>query len=220
MDAPFGALRDGRHIQCPGYRLGSKMGGHGLPCARIAYGWWAVAMPWFTTASAGRPWPASAPRSASPSSGWSVRSAAPDQRRQTFSEAQFKTLKYHPGFPGRFDDIAAALGFCRPFTSRALFGPLPAELSASGVGWRFARLRRREPTRSRRAPGRGRGGGTPAAGACARLPEVDRPRPGAGDGCGGLISGHGTRTDFLRSRATGSAVVSILPRAAGQVTGW
>ena len=24
-----------------------------------------------------------------------------------FSEAQFKTLKYHPGFPGRFDDIAA-----------------------------------------------------------------------------------------------------------------
>ena len=22
-----------------------------------------------------------------------------------FSEAQFKTLKYHPGFPGRFDDI-------------------------------------------------------------------------------------------------------------------
>ncbi len=25
-----------------------------------------------------------------------------------FSEAQFKTLKYHPGFPGRFADIAAA----------------------------------------------------------------------------------------------------------------
>ena len=32
-----------------------------------------------------------------------------------FSEAQFKTLKYHPGFPGRFPDIAAATEFCRLF---------------------------------------------------------------------------------------------------------
>ena len=32
-----------------------------------------------------------------------------------FSEAQFKTLKYHPGFPGRFADIAAATEFCRSF---------------------------------------------------------------------------------------------------------
>ena len=32
-----------------------------------------------------------------------------------FSEAQFKTLKYHPGFPGRFEDIAAAIAFCRSF---------------------------------------------------------------------------------------------------------
>ena len=32
-----------------------------------------------------------------------------------FSEAQFKTLKYHPGFPGRFADIAAAIAFCRSF---------------------------------------------------------------------------------------------------------
>ena len=32
-----------------------------------------------------------------------------------FSEAQFKTLKYHPGFPGRFDDIHAATAFCRTF---------------------------------------------------------------------------------------------------------
>ena len=32
-----------------------------------------------------------------------------------FSEAQFKTLKYHPGFPGRFHDIAAASAFCRTF---------------------------------------------------------------------------------------------------------
>ena len=32
-----------------------------------------------------------------------------------FSEAQFKTLKYHPSFPGRFDDIAASITFCRSF---------------------------------------------------------------------------------------------------------
>ena len=32
-----------------------------------------------------------------------------------FSEAQFNTLKYHPGFPGRFDDIHAAIAFCRTF---------------------------------------------------------------------------------------------------------
>ena len=32
-----------------------------------------------------------------------------------FSEAQFKTLKYHPGFPGRFDNVAVATTFCRSF---------------------------------------------------------------------------------------------------------
>ena len=38
-----------------------------------------------------------------------------------FSEAQFKTLKYHPGFPRRFDDsgfacfAAATIAFCRSF---------------------------------------------------------------------------------------------------------
>ncbi len=32
-----------------------------------------------------------------------------------FSESQFKTVKYHPGFPGRFDDQAAATAFCRTF---------------------------------------------------------------------------------------------------------
>ena len=32
-----------------------------------------------------------------------------------FSEAQFKTLKYHPGFPCRFEDITAAIAFCRSF---------------------------------------------------------------------------------------------------------
>ena len=32
-----------------------------------------------------------------------------------FSEAQFKTLKYHPSFPGRFDDQTQAKTFCRSF---------------------------------------------------------------------------------------------------------
>ncbi len=32
-----------------------------------------------------------------------------------FSEAQFKTLKYHPGYPGRFDDIDHATRYCRNF---------------------------------------------------------------------------------------------------------
>jgi len=32
-----------------------------------------------------------------------------------FSEAQFKTLKYHPGFPGRFDNLAHAIDYCRDF---------------------------------------------------------------------------------------------------------
>ena len=31
------------------------------------------------------------------------------------SVAQFKTLKYHPGFPGRFHNITAAIAFCRTF---------------------------------------------------------------------------------------------------------
>ena len=32
-----------------------------------------------------------------------------------FSEAQFKTLKYHPGFPSRFPGIDQAIAFCRSF---------------------------------------------------------------------------------------------------------
>ena len=32
-----------------------------------------------------------------------------------FSEAHFKTVKYHPNFPGRFADIGAAIDFCRSF---------------------------------------------------------------------------------------------------------
>ncbi len=34
-----------------------------------------------------------------------------------FSESQFKTLKYHPGFPGRFGSIEDAQAFCSPFFS-------------------------------------------------------------------------------------------------------
>ena len=49
--------------------------------------------------------------------------------------------------------------------------------------------------------------------------EADRPGPGAGDGRGGLVSGHGTRTDFLRFGTTGSVFVLILPCAAVQVIG-
>jgi putative transposase len=32
-----------------------------------------------------------------------------------FSEAQFKTLKYHPGFPGRFESQDVATNYCREF---------------------------------------------------------------------------------------------------------
>jgi len=32
-----------------------------------------------------------------------------------YSEAQFKTLKYCPGFPDRFGSYQDALGFCHPF---------------------------------------------------------------------------------------------------------
>jgi putative transposase len=32
-----------------------------------------------------------------------------------FSEAQFKTLKYHPGFPRRFTGADHATGYCRSF---------------------------------------------------------------------------------------------------------
>ena len=34
-----------------------------------------------------------------------------------YSEAQFKTVKYHPGFPGRFGNIEQAKDFCREFFS-------------------------------------------------------------------------------------------------------
>ena len=46
-----------------------------------------------------------------------------------FSEAQFKTLKYHPGFPPRFGSIEDARTFCRSF-----FGWYNTEHRHSGIG--------------------------------------------------------------------------------------
>ncbi len=46
-----------------------------------------------------------------------------------YSEAQFKTLKYRPGFPARFDSIEHARAFCRRF-----FGWYNHEHRHSGIG--------------------------------------------------------------------------------------
>jgi len=46
-----------------------------------------------------------------------------------YSEAQFKTLKYRPGFPQRFDNIEHARAFCREF-----FGYYNHEHRHSGIG--------------------------------------------------------------------------------------
>ena len=44
-----------------------------------------------------------------------------------FSEAQFKTLKYHPSFPGRFGDQNQAKTFCRSF----FLGTIPSTAMAA-----------------------------------------------------------------------------------------
>jgi len=49
-----------------------------------------------------------------------------------FSEAQFKTLKYRPDFPGRFDSIKAARAHCQRF-----FGWYMMIIAT--VGWDFIR---------------------------------------------------------------------------------
>jgi putative transposase len=46
-----------------------------------------------------------------------------------YSEAHFKTLKYRPGFPARFDSIEHARAFCRPF-----FGWYNDQHRHSGIG--------------------------------------------------------------------------------------
>lgn len=46
-----------------------------------------------------------------------------------YSEAHFKTLKYRPGFPARFDSIEHARAFCRPF-----FDWYNGEHRHSGIG--------------------------------------------------------------------------------------
>ena len=45
-----------------------------------------------------------------------------------FSEAQFKTLKYHPSFPGRFADQGQAKTFCRSVHSA---GTMPSTAMAA-----------------------------------------------------------------------------------------
>ena len=59
----------------------------------------------YDAADAGRPSP-STPSTGNSSDRWASRSEI---------VAQFKTLKYHPGFPGRFHDLTAAIAFCRSF---------------------------------------------------------------------------------------------------------
>ena len=53
-----------------------------------------------------------------------------------YSEAQFNTLKYRPGFPTRFDSIEHARAFCREF-----FGWYNEQHRHSGIGRHPARLR-------------------------------------------------------------------------------
>lgn len=47
-----------------------------------------------------------------------------------FSESQFKTMKYRPGFPGKFPNIEAARVFCQEF-----FAWYNHEHRHSGIGW-------------------------------------------------------------------------------------
>ncbi len=42
-----------------------------------------------------------------------------------YSEAQFKTLKYHPDFPGRFPGQDAATDYCRSFFPQVQHGTPP-----------------------------------------------------------------------------------------------
>ena len=75
-----------------------------------------------------------------------------------FSEAQFKTLKYHPSFPGRFEDQGQAKTFCRSFfrcyNAEHRHGgismiPKSVSLALTGSAWlretSFTRLRQRGP---------------------------------------------------------------------------
>jgi putative transposase len=50
-----------------------------------------------------------------------------------FSESQFKTMKYRPEFPGKFDSIEQARDFCRTFFSWYNF-----DHRHSGIGWHTA----------------------------------------------------------------------------------
>ena len=71
-----------------------------------------------------------------------------------YSEAHFKTLKYRPGFPDRFDTIEAARAFCRDFfTWYNTAAPALRDRLAHPVQ-RPPRPRRHRPTRPCRGPDR------------------------------------------------------------------
>lgn len=100
-----------------------------------------------------------------------------------YSEAQFKTLKYRPGFPDRFGSIEDARTFCADFfawyngehrhSGIALFTPADVQSRPDGPP---ARGPRRRPRRRLRRPPRPlRQGSTPAqAGACRGLDQPTR----------------------------------------------
>jgi putative transposase len=79
-----------------------------------------------------------------------------------YSEAQFKTLKYRPGFPARFDSIEHARAFCRQ-----LFSWYNGAHRHSGIGL----MTLRPSTTAKRKPS------TPTAPASSTPPT--RPRPSA-----------------------------------------
>ena len=95
-----------------------------------------------------------------------------------YSEAQFKTVKYHPGFPGRFGNIEQAKDFCREF-----FPWYNAEHRHGGIGLLT-------PDQVHFRPG---ARGDPAEAGCARRrlrrparPLRGRPAPCRRALCGGL----------------------------------
>ena len=79
-----------------------------------------------------------------------------------YSEAQFKTVKYHPGFPGRFGSIEEAKDFCREF-----FSWYNTEDRHGGIGLLT-------PGQVHFGPG-SRGDQAPAGGARCRLRRPARP---------------------------------------------
>ena len=101
-----------------------------------------------------------------------------------YSEAQFKTVKYHPGFPGRFGCIEEAKDFCRTFFQwyntehrHGGIGLLTPNRSTSAARRsdrappeRPRRSLRRPPRPLRRRPAERPGNSRPRCGSTARSP--------------------------------------------------